>query len=270
MALHSSIKLTMALLACTHMAAAFAQDESVWDDDPPGKLESAKILLAQTEKFKLKASQFHLNANESVKKAKVLKGQADNLRAGAADYNANLNAFKDHALQYRAHLNKVEMQLGHCQVNEAEYKTQLKNYSLHLERFHIIPDLPILPPPHICGALQLSENEARRMDGTMKDDQARLLRSEAELAAAENKLHGAIKNNARADAALLRRSKLAEEERKLAGEFAALTTEYELLKVQNDTLSGAGKAAVSSVKGKVNAGQTINKGLPGKTKPAQS
>jgi hypothetical protein len=252
---HSAIKLTLAFLvgmqvSAVQMPAACARDDQLWDDDPPGKLESARCLLAQSENFKLKASRFHLNVNNQVKNANVLKGQADKLQAGAKEYSANLQAFKDHALLYKAHLDKVELDLGHCKESEADYQDQLKKYSLHIERFHLIPSLPILPPPHICGRLAVSEGEAQHMANSMREDQARLMRSESELAASENKLHGAMLNSARADAALAHRSKLAEEERKLAGEFAALKTEYELLKVQSDALKGT-SAGIKSVHGKV-------------------
>lgn len=259
MRFHSSIKLALAFLIGMQMSAARADKDSVWDDDPPGKMESARYLMAQAENFKLKASQFHVNVTDSINKAKMLKGQADKLqgdklKAGLSEYKANLDAFKDHAFKYRAHLVNVELQLGHCKESEAEYQAQAKQYSLHLERFHLRPNLPILPPPHICGRLQISEQDASHMANSMRTDQERLMRSEKELADSESKLEGALRNNAHADVALQRRSKLAEEERKLAGEFAELKTEYELLKTQSDALKGtAEKASTKAVHGQVKA-----------------
>ncbi len=228
--------------------SAFAEEQCC---SQPGRIESAKHLIAQSEKFKLKASQFHAGASDAINNAKKLQGQADKLRglSGSLDANApkefqaNLQAFKDHASQYKAHLEQVEKQLGFCKASEAEYNQQVKDYSLHVEQFHI----PSIRPPHICGELQVSERQASHMANSMREDQMRLMRSEAQLAESEQGLENAMQRSISSDGQLYKRSQLAEAERKLAGEFASLKTEYEMLKVQRNALLGA-KAPASTVK----------------------
>lgn len=223
----------------------------------PGRIESAKHLLAQSENFKLKASQFHTGASDAINNAKKLQGEASKLRArsGAADANApkefqaNLQAFKEHSNQYQAHLQEVEKQLGFCKASQAEYQQQVQEYSLHVEQFH----MPSIRPPHICGQLQVSEREASHMANSMREDQMRVIRSEAQLANSEASLERAMQSSMASDAQLYHRSQLAEAERKLAGEFASLKTEYDLLKIQHDALSGskAQPSSFKSVRGKV-------------------
>lgn len=214
-----------------------------------GRIESARHLISQAEDFKLKASQFHMHAESSANSAKKLQADAKKLQADAnklqalsntarreanKDFMANLQSFKDHANQYRSHLEQVEKDLGFCKESEAQYQSQLKQYSLHVEQFHI----PSIRPPHICGQLQVSESQAARMANSIREDQMRLIKSEANLAAAEGKLENAMQASMQSDAMLLKRSKLTEAERKLSGEFAALKTEYELLNIQRSALTG--------------------------------
>ncbi len=224
----------------------------------PGRIESAKHIIAQAKDFKLKASQYHLNANETVDKAKKLKGEADKLKArvGAIDanapqeYKANLQAFKDHAAAYRAHLDRVEHDLGYCKASEAAYQAQLKEYSLHVDTFH----MPNIRPPHICGEMGVTERQAGQMANTLRADQVRVARSEQDLASAENSLENAMQASIHADTSVYHRSRLAEEERKLAGEFAGLKTEYELLATQRNALLGnstSTSAAIKTVHAKV-------------------
>jgi len=222
----------------------------------PGRIESAKKLLAQSENFKLKASQYHLNAKESIKDAKFLTGKADSLkaRAGAVDSNSpkelqsSISAFKEHAAQYKAHLDKVERELGHCHSSESEYQAHLQEYTLHTQQYHLAD----IKPPHICGRLQMSERDASHVANTLRSDQQRLVKSEVDLASAENNLQTSMQNSMQTDAALYHRSQLAEEERKLSGEFAGLKTEYELMQMQRDALLGhAASMGSKSVQGKL-------------------
>ncbi len=209
-------------------------------------------IIAEAKDFKLKASQYHLNASDSVGKANRLKGQADKLRAraGALDasapqeFKANLKAFKDHAIAYRAHLDKVELELGHCKASEAAYQAQLKEYSLHADVFH----LPNIRPPHICGQLDVTEQQASSIANRLREDQVRVARSEMDLAASENKLDTAMESSMHSDGSLFHRSQRAEEERKLAGEFAGLKTEYELLRTQREALLGNSLSTTSAIK----------------------
>ncbi|MBX9720747.1 MAG: hypothetical protein K2X81_05085 [Candidatus Obscuribacterales bacterium] len=218
----------------------------------PGRIESAMHIIAQAKDFKLKASQYHLNANETVDKAKRLKGEADKLKArvGAVDasapqeYKANLQAFKDHAASYRAHLDRVEHDLGYCKASEAAYQAQLKEYSLHVDTFH----MPNIRPPHVCGEMGVTERQAGQIANTLRADQVRVARSEQDLASAENSLENAMQASIHSDTSVYHRSKLAEEERKLAGEFAGLKTEYELLATQRNALLGSSTDTTAAIK----------------------
>lgn len=221
----------------------------------PGRIESAQHIIAQAKQFKLNAKQYHLNADKSINAAKKLKGKADAL-SGALDanapkeYTASLKAFQDHAKQYRSHLEQVEQNYGYCKDTEAKYQETFKELSLHTERFHIAN----IRPPHICGMMDLTTTESSHIANAMRSDQMRVAQSEADLASSEAKLANAIGNSRHATEAAGKRNRLQEEERNLAGEFAKLRTEYELLDVQHTALLGArGKVtgANSSVKGEI-------------------
>ena len=246
-------KFLMPALALFLPAAAIAADDECCQ---PGRVESARQLIAQEKKFQLNAKQYHLNAASSINNARTLKGKADKLKlqSGAIDSNspkefkAAIDAFTDHAKLYRAHLNELERTLGYCKASEAEYKRNLKQYTLHTEKYHV----ESIRPPHICGELQLTTSESNSMANSMRVDAQRVNKSEVELAASEAKLKSVIDGSKHASETLAKRSKLQEEERKLAGEFAALKTEYELLEIQRTALLGTPmKGASKTVSGKV-------------------
>ena len=220
----------------------------------PGRLESARELLAEGKDFKLNASQTSVSMQDAIKKARGLSGQAGTLSTnlkkappGALDqYKRDLGAFSSHVGAYKAHLEQVEKELGHCKSSEKAYAEHLRKYSLHTDQFHI----PNIPPPHICEELQISEAENARLANQLKIDRERLAQAEMSLAESEAQLKDSLRQNQHADQALLKRSRMLEEERKLAGEFETLKTELDLLNSQHRALTG-GKTTPSLGLGKV-------------------
>lgn len=220
----------------------------------PGRIESARELLAEGKDFKLNASQTSVSMQDAIKKARGLSGQAGTLSTnlkkappGALDqYKRDLGAFSSHVGAYKAHLEQVEKELGHCKSSEKAYAEHLRKYSLHTDQFHI----PNIPPPHICEELQISEAENARLANQLKIDRERLAQAEMSLAESEAQLKDSLRQNQHADQALLKRSRMLEEERKLAGEFETLKTELDLLNSQHRALTG-GKTTPSLGLGKV-------------------
>ncbi len=247
------LPLLLVFLSCPSASASDYDDyiEKV----QPGRIDSAQRIIAQAKQFKLNAKQYHLDAKKSIEEAKKLKGKADALN-GALDanapkeYSASLKAFQDHAKLYRSHLEQVEKNYGYCKDTAAQYEASLKELSLHTERFHI----PSIRPPHICGMMDLSAAESNHVANAMRADEIRVAQSEAALASSEAKLQNAINNSRHSSQAAGNRNRLQEEERNLAGEFAKLKTEYELLDLQHSALLGArGKlsGSTSNVKGEI-------------------
>lgn len=217
-------------------------DDATSERLQPGRVESARELIAEGKEIKLHAEQSSVSLQDAIRRARGLSKGATSLKGrlgadlpGAVDqYHRDLNDFQDHVKSYRAHLEQVEKDLGHCKETEKLYQEHLKKYTLHTMNFHV----PDIPPPHMCPAMQLSEGENTRLANQMKADRQRLAVSEMELAEREAQLRDSLKNDKHADEALLNRSRLTEEERKLAGEFAGLKTELELLNTQHQALLG--------------------------------
>jgi hypothetical protein len=210
----------------------------------PGRIESAQNLIAQAKVIKLRASQTHVDTAAAIQGAAALGQEAQRLNAklralppGAIDtYKSDLGAFEQHAGAYQAHLAEVEKQLGFCKATEAAYREHLAELSLHTQVFH----MPNIRPPHVCHQMGVGEEETARMANSMKSDMERQAASEAQLATTEAALRTAQEHSQEANAQLLRRFEMMEAERKLAGEFAALKTEFELLHTQHDALVHAG------------------------------
>lgn len=220
----------------------------------PGRIESAKHILAQAEKFKLKASESHVDLQKAINGAALLKAQASTLAKlppGSLDmYRSSLNDFTQHAAAYRAHLADLEKQIGTCHANDEAYQAQLKEYAMHVGQFH----MPDIPTPHICHSLQVSEGAASHMANSMRADMQRLAASEDQLARAENRLANAVADSVHQDESLLKRSDITEGERNLASEFASLKTEYQMLNIQHNALLSKGlkdPATIARVSGVV-------------------
>ena len=201
----------------------------------PGRVESAKWLIADGDQFKLNASQSSVQMQEAIKRARGLSGQGRGLK-DANQYKLDVQAFNDHVNAYRAHLAQVEKSLGHCKEAEAQYEEHKRKLSLHTEKYHI----PEIPPPHTCPGMISAESTNDQIAHQLKNDRTELYKAEAELAGTEKKLAQTLERNNQADARLADRSRILEAERKLQGEFAALQTELGLLNIQHDQLVKGG------------------------------
>ncbi|MBP6746223.1 hypothetical protein KA344_13390 [bacterium] len=222
----------------------------------PGRVESARELIAEGKDFRLNASQSTVNMRDAIRNARGLTGGANKLTKMTAahvdQYKSDLNAFRDHVNLYRAHLDQVERDIGHCKEAEKQYKEHAKKYTMHVDQYH----LPPIPPPHLCPNMMISQAENAKLAHQMQADQERLARAELDLSNAEGRLANAKRENANADGELLKRSKVVEAERNLAGEFESLKTELSLLNTQHKALLAGGKLAaptlgVSKVSGTV-------------------
>lgn len=233
---------------------AFAKQDDEETCCQPGRIESAKAIIAQADSYKLKASQFHTDSAALIRDAEKLRGQAGKIDPNAAKtYEADLAAFKAHAAAYQAHQAEVERTIGFCAQAQAEYNEMVKQLTLHTSLFHQ-PNFSDIRPPHVCHAMNISTGEAQQMNNQMRIDEERVARSEYDLQHAEDKLATAAMRNAAADKPLEAKSRVLDAERQLTGEFAALKTEYELLHTQHDALAAAGlvKApTLTKVTGKV-------------------
>lgn len=252
----SSITLSVFFLAAMPHLKAQTKASGAADENccQPGRVESAKRIIAQAEKFKLKATESHVDLQKAIDAAALLKAQASTLAKlppGSLDmYRSGLNEFTQHAEAYRAHLSDLERQIGTCHANEAAYQAQLQEYAMHVDQFH----LPDIPAPHICHALNVTEGQASQMSNSIRADMQRLASSEHELANAEGRLTNAVADNVHQSQALLKRSDYTEGERKLAAEFAGLKTEYQMLNIQHNALLSKGlkdPATIARVSGVV-------------------
>jgi hypothetical protein len=217
----------------------------------PGRIDSAKAIIAQADSFKMKATQYHTDSAALIRDAAKLRGAAATIDPNARKtYEADLAVFKAHAENYRAHQAEVERSVGACQQAQAEYQQMLAQFTLHTQVFHV----PNLRPPHVCHNMNISVGDAARMNNQMRVDQQREAQAEVDLENAEGKLATAAAHNAAADAPLEAKSKVLDAERQLTGEFAALKTEYDLLSTQHQALTASGilkPPALTHVSGKV-------------------
>ncbi|MBS1990681.1 MAG: hypothetical protein JSS83_09205 [Cyanobacteria bacterium SZAS LIN-3] len=242
-----SIALVVAFVAGVPAARAQGEEETCCQ---PGRIESAKSIIAQAETFKMRASKFHTDSAALIRDAAKLQGQAARLDPSARkQYEADLAEFRRHAEAYRAHQAQVEQTMGFCKATQAQYQAMLAEYSLHTAIFHI----PTIRPPHVCESMQMDMASADKLNNQLRVDQDRVNKSQGQLMAAEEKLIGAASHNAAADAPLQARARLLEAERQLTGEFAALKTEYDMLATQHQALTAAGikPPTLTKVTGKI-------------------
>jgi hypothetical protein len=245
--------LAVAVSICS-LHPAFAKHDDDETCCQPGRIESAKAIIAQADSYKLKASQFHTDSAALIRDAEKLRGQAGKLDENARKtYEADLAEFKAHAAAYQAHQAEVERTIGFCAQAQADYNQMVQQLTLHTSIFHQ-QNLPNIRPPHVCKHMGMSTAEAEQMNNQMRVDQERVARSEVDLSNAEDKLATAAARNAAADAPLQAKSRVLDAERQLTGEFAALKTEYEMLHTQHDALTAAGLVkppTLTKVTGKV-------------------
>lgn len=250
------------ILACSlllQLPQAQAQENK--DCCQPGREESAKEVIKQSNEFKLNATQSTIQLKDAIKRARMLKGETNRLageleKGNVDEYKKNLAAFIDHAEKYKMHLAKTEKDLGHCKASEDAYKAQLNSWKAHIDTYHVrVPNMGDLRPPHVCPGMNISVGESNHLANSMRTDTQNLLQSQKELAAAEARLSTAMQRNTAADAQVANRAKLREAEQQLAGEFASLKTELELLNTQYKAIAKTsdprGTVAISRVNAQV-------------------
>ena len=254
------------LLLISLTGPAKAQNEPVSSSDAccqSGRVESAKEIIDQSKKFKLNATQTNVRLKDAIQRARMLKGETNKLtgelEAGHVDaYKKNLAAFMEHAEKYKAHLLKTEQDYGHCKASESAYKNQLTAWKAHIDSYHIrIPNFNLadLRPPRACPEMNASVQESTSLVNSMRTDTQRLITSQLELQKAQARLETAMQANTGQDVQVLNRSKLLEAERQLAGEFASLKTELELLNTQYKAIAKTsdprGSVAISKVSAQI-------------------
>lgn len=261
------------IFACSltlQMAPAQAQSQDGQDNCcQKGRVESAEKIIDKSKEFKLNAAQSSIQLKDAIKRARTLKGEtnqlAGKLEKGNLDqYKKNLAAFIEHAEKYKLHLAQTEKDLGHCKASEDAYKTQLNAWKNHIDSYHLrIPNMPLadLRPPRVCPRMNVSVGEANQLANSMRTDTQNLYRSQQELAEAEARLSNALNASPGADAQLASRAKLRDAEEKLAGEFASLKTELELLNTQYKAI-----AKTSDPRGTVTISQ-VSAQVKSKSKP---
>ncbi len=261
------------ILACSltlQMAPAQAQSQDGQDNCcQSGRVESAEKIIDKSKEFKLNAAQSSIQLKDAIKRARTLKGETNKL-AGELEkgklhvdqYKKNLAAFMEHAEKYKLHLAQTERDLGHCKASEDAYKAQLNAWKNHINSYHIrLPNLADLRPPRVCPRMNVTVGEANQLANSMRTDTQNLLLSQRELENAEARLNIAAQRNALADPQVANRAKLRDAEEKLAGEFASLKTELDLLNTQYKAI-----AKTSDPKGTVTISQ-VNAQVKSKSKP---
>jgi hypothetical protein len=236
------------------------------------RIQSAQEIINNINEFKKLTRGFHARAHQLIAESRRLKGEAEMMQTktptlphaaklsaaqyqeAAKQYNADLNAFKEHARAYDAHLRNFQATIGECHANNKALESLLKQYELHVDQFHL-PELShFLRPPHVCGRLQRQVGDLSQEANAMYVDQQRIFAAQLGLAKTEGELQ-----NAEMDATAQRKKAETEAKREsgeqaLAAEFSQLKGEYDLLKVEKDTLAGnssVGKVTTSSVSASV-------------------
>jgi chromosome segregation ATPase len=240
--------------------------------DPAARMKNARELIDSVNKYQSDSQRLHAQIEKTIQVAEKLKGQATDLevridegrlaphltggqlKAAQAQYAGDVKAFQTHAQDYANHLQQFKVTVGECSANKAQYAAEVNKFQLHTEIFHI----PNIRPPHICGALNLSEGEASHIANQMANDQGRLQMAEQSLSNEQQRLNAKMSQLPALQNQVLNENRRALEEKKLAEEFGRLKAEYETLSVEHAALVGkntSGKISSESVTGKINRAQ---------------
>jgi len=238
----------------------------------PVRFHQARYLIGEANDFITTAKQLHEKVENQLLIAKTLKGEANMmfnqmpavappklkgaaLQAAMGDYQKDLRKFVANADKYQLNLQTFRTTIGECQRAQADYQRQRNLYDLHCSQFHVA-NLTNIEPPHICGALNVTEGEASRIAGMLRADQQKLQQTMGDLNTKSqllNESRNIVASNLTATATESIRQR---EEEKLAKEFGRLREEYEMLKIQAKVLGPdkqkeAGKLVQRSVSGNV-------------------
>lgn len=236
--------------------------------DPVARAKDAKQLMDETKKYCESSKRLHAQMERTIKIAERLKGHATDLqikvdqsvlaprlsgaqlKAAKGIFDNDLKAFKAHADQYAAHLKQFRATVGECKANASQYAEEVKRYELHTSVFH----MPNIPPPHVCGELNLSQGDASHIANQMASDEARLISAELQLADAQEHLNSKMAAVPALQDQVLNANRRAREEKLLVQEFARLKEEYGTLAIEHAALVGkntSGTLSSENVSGKL-------------------
>lgn len=250
MSLKTFITTTLGVSLVVACPYAFAGDATTCD---PQREQQARRLIDSATQFIKTAQEHRLSSELLIAEAKKLKGQARILekktavppskrlspaqyKAAVAQFEGDVELFKQHAKKYNEHMNAFRRQVGECSSNQARYEAQAREYSLHSNRYHV----GNIPPPHICVDLNFTESEARTVANSYLEDRKRLVQAEQELNEQERLLKRAESASLQADKTVVQQAERAQREREIAGEFAKLKQEYELIEIERKALDKSG------------------------------
>jgi hypothetical protein len=264
----SGIALSSAVGCATNGSAA---DQKTIDDLMQRRVESAETIIAEDKALEARIQKFHTAAAQQIAQANTLKGEAHvlhsnplplpgrikmdaaQLKAAQDQYRANIDDFKQHAIAYQDHLKQFQVTVGECHANEAAFQRLSQQYTLHVDQFHVT--MPNIRPPHVCGAMHMTNNEVVSAMNAMRSDMQRVAQSEINLAAEENRLSESSKLSAPLDQKVSLSAIRGQKEQDIFAEFGRLRTEYELLKTEKNVLASSshtgGKVSSTTVAGMI-------------------
>lgn len=260
---------TIAFLASLICCAPAMAQQGNSSDLMNRRIQSAKEVIDDSTRFQADAQRVHGLAQRVIAQATRLKGEAqvlqssmppiptiklnaEQMKAAQNDYHLHVEQFRKHAEAYQAHLTDFQHTLGECHANEDSYRKLAQQYQMHVDQFHI--PMPNIRPPHICGAMNLSNAESMQLANKIREDNVRVYHAEVELAKQEQQLVAAqaltpALNNKVATAAVRE-----QRENALYAEFGRLHEEYNLLSTEKQVLANSGdsiKVTRASVQGKL-------------------
>lgn len=236
------------------------------------RIESAQALIKEGDNFISKTKSLNAKLQRQLLLTQRLKGEvetfqnhtpvpplaklsAQEYQAALKQYNADLANFALHAKAYQEQVREFQQLVGECHDNEAAYKAMADKYQLHCQAFH----LPNIPPPHICGALNLNQGEALHLANEMRGDFMRIASAQADLQNAMGRLTEARRESVYAANKAVHENQRQEREQQLAAQFGALSQEHELLTIEKQTLDNSrGSSTAKLVNAKV-SGKVVQK-----------
>jgi hypothetical protein len=274
--------------AATRSSSLERMAETTPSDKLQARIESAEDIIDDAKGLQRRVKAFHQHATQLIAQSRKLQGEAEVLttktpvlpassvklspsqvQAAVKQYNADLEQFAAHATAYDQHLKNFQATVGECHANEAALNSVLKKYEIHVDQFHvptlnlpnkpfnsniIPPTLTTLRPPHVCKRMQAEMGDMTQLANSMLSDQKKVLDAQLALAKTEGSLQNSEAEAAASRLKATNEAKREQGEQALVTEFTQLRSEYDLLKVEKDTLAGSGgfgKVTNSTVSAKI-------------------
>ena len=198
----SCISLAITTFLLTPSQQAKCQSRKV--DNNPVRLHQAEHIIAENKLINREAQLFIAQAETDISNAKKLEGEARQYRKNITiqaplmkgkalsdarkQFNLDLKSFSDHVHKYNLHTLDVRKNYGHCKASQAAYEKMKKDLELHCNQFHMAD----VPPPHICVQMDVSVQEANKIQNQAKEHAIRVAQAEHDLVETEKKLQNAI------------------------------------------------------------------------------